>query len=440
MAVLFSEKRWTGEFFPPDAYEKRFCGEINYSPEEGVVFSYTITGSDFPEKTQVLHGVLSTGDKCTLIGLFPLQRAGFSVRNNLSTRPGKTGFSALAIGDFLAPDERVSSADFSLTNLQEFFFPRGFKDHVKYSEKAIYSVATPFGKMEVGNTATFHALSKDIESHIYSDEPSALNELSLAFKDIEAKYPQSCFMLKKDIAFRIFLEFTPAITIIDAYKHIADFSDIFALLLYGPVYPESIHVRKPGTDNSPIKIELYPSMVIDPRTIELTTGSRSHWLMPIKQSTVPLDAILSNWLREPKIYSVIVSSIQHETGFRDTHAAHGEIVLYASQLESISYDDGKKDKKYEYPLATYGCEKLREGLANIFGKSTLADTAIAVGKVRDEIVHVGRPKHWLTTLSLSELVQISTYLQLTVIGYILTKIGVPKNTIVDYQEKYAPNA
>ncbi|HFD80295.1 MAG TPA: hypothetical protein ENK05_07905, partial [Gammaproteobacteria bacterium] len=161
MSELFTEKRWTGEFFLPDSYEKRFCGEVNYSPEEGVILSYTITGNDVPPETEVLHGVLSSGDKCTLIGRFSAHHAGTSLRNGLVTHPGKAGFLCLVIGDLLPHDERFADIDFSLTNLQEFFYPSGFKDLVKYSEKPIYSVDTPFGRMEVGNTATFGSLHSD---------------------------------------------------------------------------------------------------------------------------------------------------------------------------------------------------------------------------------------------------------------------------------------
>ena len=140
MKELFTEKRWTGEFFLPDSYDKRFCGEIHYSPEEGVILSYTITGHDVPAATEVLHGVLSSGDKCTLIGRFSPLHAGITLRNGLTTRPGKVGFLCLAIGDFLAHDERFADIDFSLTNLQEFFYASGFNRVLKNSSGLLYVV------------------------------------------------------------------------------------------------------------------------------------------------------------------------------------------------------------------------------------------------------------------------------------------------------------
>jgi hypothetical protein len=440
MTELFTEKHWTGEFFLPDFYEERFCGEIRYSPEEGVILSYTITGHDVPAATEVLQGVLSSGDKCTLFGRFSPSHAGVTYRSGLTTRTGKARFLCLAIGDFLANDEQFADIDFSLTNLQEFFYPSGYKDFVKYSEKPIYSVETPFGRMEVGNTATFGSLSRDISSHIYSRDPAALSELSLAFKDIDAKYPESFFMLKKDIAYRVFLIFTPGIAIREAFEHITSFSNLFALLMYAPVYPESIRLRKRGPDKCPITIELYPSMVLDPRTIKLCTSNHSHWHMPITHSTVPLDSIVSTWLQAPQNHSPIISSIQHETGFRNAHAVHGEIVLYATQFESISHVAGQKGKKYEYPLASHSSHKICDGLMNTFGVYSLEDAAVAIGDLRNEIAHVGRPKQWLANLTLGQLVRISQYLQLTIIGYMLASIGLPENAICTYQDRYSPDA
>nr|VFJ91317.1 MAG: hypothetical protein BECKH772A_GA0070896_1003014 [Candidatus Kentron sp. H]VFJ93944.1 MAG: hypothetical protein BECKH772B_GA0070898_100535 [Candidatus Kentron sp. H]VFJ99177.1 MAG: hypothetical protein BECKH772C_GA0070978_1002919 [Candidatus Kentron sp. H] len=444
MTELFSEKRWTGEFFPPDAYEKRFCGEIQYSPEEGVVFSYAITGRDAPAATEVLHGVLSSGDRCTLVGRFqPYGGAGFSKKSDLvtghTTLHGKAGFWYLAIGDFLAQDERFADIDFSLTNLQEFFYPG--KNSVAYSEKPIYSVKTPFGRMEVGNTATFSLLYSDITSQIYTEDSAALDELIRAFEEIRAKYPDSYFSFKEDIAYRILLKFSPALTIRDAYEHVTSFANLFALLIYSPVHPESIHLRKPGPDGRSITIELYLSMVLDPRTIKVISAQNLfHYDMPITQSTAPFDAIVSAWLQAPHDHSPIVSSIQHETGFRTTHTAHGDIVLYATQLESITHGAGRKDKKYQYPLESHGSQRLRDGLMNSFGKSSLEETAVAIGELRNEIVHEGRPKHWLATLSLRQLIRIAQYLQLTIIGYLLTDIGVPVDAIAAYQDRYSPAA
>lgn len=163
--------------------------------------------------------------------------------------------------------------------------------------------------------------------------------------------------------------------------------------------------------------------------------------MPITNSNVALDKIAHAWLQAPQNHSTIISSIQNETGFRDEHSVHGEIVLYATQLESISHNDGKKSKydKYEYPLNHYGCKKIRDGLSTIFGKAGLTDIGKAIGDIRDEIAHVGRPRALLAALSLKDMVHISQYLELTIIGYIMITIGVPASVITKYQEDFCPD-
>lgn len=441
MTELFSRKQWIGEFFLPDAYERRFSGQIEYSPENGVLLSYTIKGHAVPTESDVIFGVLATGEKCTLGGRFSPQHAGITLKNGLTTRSGKAGFMFLVIGDFLTHDELLFDFNFSLTNLQEFFFYKGHKDIVKYSEKPLFTLSTPFGDMTVGNNASFRPLHKDIKSQIYSRDPDALNELESAFKEIEAKYPNSFFMLKKDIAYRIRFQFNSGTTIRQAFDHISDIANLFALLIYSPVYPDSIHAqKKQGVDHT-ITLEIYPSMVLDTRTIELATQERFHFRMPITYSSIALDQIVRTWLQAPRNHSTIISSIQHETGFRDEHSVHGEIVLYATQFESISHNAGEKGKyrKYEYPLNSYGCQKLRDGLSTTFGKVGLTDIGKAVGNMRNEIAHVGKPRTLLATLSLKDMVHISQYLELTIVGYIMATIGVPTSVITKYQEDFCPD-
>jgi len=301
-------------------------------------------------------------------------------------------------------------------------------------------MSTSFGEMKIGHNASFGSLHKDIKSQIYCRDPDALNELESAFKEIGVKYPNSSFMLKKDIAYRIHFHFNSGATIRNAYDHISDIANLFALLIYSPMYPDSIHVQKKRGDDHPITLEIFPSRFLNTRTIELATQEKLNFRMPITNASVALDKIAQAWLQAPQNHSTIISGIQNETGFRDEHSVHGEIVLYATQLESISHNDGKKSKydKYEYPLKHYGCKKIRDGLSTIFGKANLTDIGKAIGDMRDDIAHVNRPRTLLKTLSLKDMVHISQYMELTIVGYIMTTIGVPADAITKYQEEFCP--
>lgn len=425
-----------GEFYLPDLYDARFGGQIDYSPEEGVIFSYCIVGHQLPPESDVIFGVLATGEMCTLIGKFSAKQAGLNFRAGLVTHIGKNRFHTLAIGDFLIQDEKIFEIDFSSANLQEFFFPSGSKDFIKYSVQPLFSIATPFGKMEVRNSAEFEKLQDDISSQIYSPEANATAELGDAFKLIANRYPDSNFFLKKDIKYGVRLKFTNSVAVRQAYSYVRDITNLFALLLNTPVYPEYVNFRKQNAEGNQIKVELYPSMVIDARTIKCM-HKHFHGHMPITQYKVSLDSIVAAWLEKSLSYAVITSSIQHRTGFSTEHTVYGEIILYATQLESISAGQAN-NVKYQYPVEHYGCKSIQAMLIRIFEAPDLSMLGKSIGNLRDELAHVGKPRVWLNKLSLRNLTHITQLLQLTVHGYVLTEIGVPKTVIDQYQREHLP--
>lgn len=439
MIKLFESKEWIGEFFIPDQYENRFPGKVTYSAESGIVLVYAITGQDVPDESPILYGILDNGRKCTLVGKFIPIHSGFSFNHGLITRKGENRFRYLLVGDFINVDEKHHNYYFTLTNLQEFFFPIGYKDFVKYSEKPLLSLETPYGKIEIENTASFGHFGKDITSQIFSLDKTALEDLKNSFAEIQNKYPESYFMFKKDIRYNIHIEINNGGSIYDIGDYIYQIANLFALLIYSPVYPESINIFKHyGDKERQFEIQLYPSMVLEHRTINIAAKNRSHFRMPITQNTIDLQKILENWFLYNKDYSTIISSIQHETGFRDEHTAHGEIVLYATQLESISYNQNiNRNDKYEYPINIYGSEKVKSNLKRIFEKINSDKIGENISELRNEIAHVGRPKRLLPVLTLKELVKIEQNLQIIIISYILSELGVSKDVIDKYQDKYA---
>ena len=148
---------------------------------------------------------------------------------------------------------------------------------------------------------------------------------------------------------------------------------------------------------------------------------------------------MGGWLENSKKYSMIVSSLQSATGFSDWHSVHGELVLYATQFESISHSDkADSNKKYIHPVEKYGSEKVKSQLTTIFNNVGQSDYGKGIGDLRNEIAHVGKPQVLLSKLSLGDMVSISQYLHVTIIGYILTLLGINKNIINNYQDKYTP--
>ena len=434
--MLLTEKSWIGEFFVPDDYHNRFLGKIDYSPEEGVVLSWHVASDKLPRKSNVIHGVLDTGEKCALI--YPLYESDLSMKSKqgLHTRHGKTRFSFLLIGDFIAENELFYEVCFSITNLQEFFFPKGWKDQVKYSDGPLLSISSSLGEIEVGNSAPFGFLSNDITSHIYAKNKDALKELDDEFKLISTKYQDPVFVFKKDISYLFRIKVKEGDVVNAIHDYVKNISGLFALLVYHPVFPEYIYVTK-RNGNPPVQIDLFPTVIRNKKTLELSVRELSHFNMPITNDKVELAPILINWLDKPELYSTIVASLQNETGFRDEHSLHGELVLYAAQLEMITHKESPKcNEKYKYPIDKYASTDLKNRLQSVLAQVGSNNIGEVIADIRNEIAHVGRPKKLLSVLSMLDLIEISSCLHMTVMGYILSELGINKDIIAEYQRVF----
>lgn len=395
MQNLFEPQQWTGAFFPPGGCEQRFAGTLRYSPNGGVVLSYTIPGfRELPECTE-LHGILDDGSRCTLVGSFSMRDAGSTSKQGQKSRSGKQGFYFLVIGGFYSHDTPVEDVSFTLTGLQEFFFPAGGKDLVKFSNAPLATLSVPFGTIEITNAASFGFLHKDITSQIYCRDPDALDALNLAFEKIEKEHPQAPFLLKKDIAYHLRLRFSAGVKLESACQKISEIADLFAMLIYGPTHPESLSILRQNEGGCPASEDVYPAMGLNQSTIDICTRKACHFQMPITQHTVDLSKLLTTWPENASRFKTAVSAIQHEVGFRTVHSAHGDIVLYATQFESISHAAGRIRDKYSFPLEAYACVQLRERLARVFAKVNASDLGKSISDLRGEIAHIGRPAKML---------------------------------------------
>lgn len=436
MSEIFKRKEFIGEFFTDD-YEKRFVGKVVYSPENGVIFEYSISGTETPNKASVLYGVLDNGNKCTLLGAFNPQGSGIRLQNGMTTRHGKVGFPCLLIGECVEENALFEVVTFTLTNMQEFFFPKGYKDFVKYSSKPLVEIELPYGVLEIGTSASFGLLNKDITSQIYCKNEATLAELKCVFDQFQERHPEENLMLKQDIKYVAKLKMSQGQTINDLHQSISDIANLFAMLTYNPVYPDSINVIAPEEGQNHRSFKLYPSIVLEKRTMDLALRERSNFHLPITKSNIDLSKTIEKWVKTSSNFQTIISSIQNETGFRDEHSIHGEIVVYSTQLESISYNENKpKSEKYEYPIDKYGKKHIKPKLIEIFKNVNNDTLGENISGLRNEIAHVGRPKTLTKRLSMQQMVKIGQLLQMVVIGYIFDCLNLEQNVTDNYQDKF----
>ena len=441
---LLKRKKWSGVFFTEErGLENKFSGEIDYSPEKGVVLNYLLLDNlDKDEEVNLLYGFLSTGELCTLVGLYQHRVSELpQVRDGFASYPGTAYFSMLYIGAHFEKNVLLNKINFSLTNLQEFFFPEGRKDFIKYSDKPLFEVKTKYGSIEVGNSATFNSIYIEKASSLfYNRNKDALDELQACLTEINKKHKDSSFMLKKSIAYQLRIKLSSGAKIDSIYKYISELSDLFSILLYCPIFPDEIKVRTEENDSHNLSVVMYPSMMLNERTIEQSTRKRSHYHMPITRSNINLASTIGKWLEISENYATLISSIQNETGYTDLHSTYGELILYATQLEAISYTESPKNKqKYLYPIEKYATDEIVKNIYKILDKHGEKDIGITISNLRGELAHVGRPRKLLQKFSFNEIVNLCQYMQMTIIGFTLTKLGIEKDVISKYQNQFTPD-
>lgn len=436
MNGLFDEQRWSGIFFAPDQFESRFSGELQFSYERGVTLSYNLVGPKSPEDSLLLHGVLSSGDRCTLIGKFPLGRPGISMRNGLVTRPGVCGFPFLAIGNFLEENSQCQIISFTVTGLHNFFGTNSDGDFAKFSMSPIYDLKTDFGRLEVRTAGTFAGGLSDISTKLFSANPEANAALENRLNELEEQFPTASFMIRKSLSYRFVLHFESPKSIHDAFSYVSSISDLFSLLSHEPVFPLDIKFTLPEDDRR-LDLKLYPHSIANSRTIEISKTAAKKSL-PISVGDLPFETVLSNWLIMSERFSVVVSGIKSQTGLTSFHETLGDIVLYATQFESISHEANEK-KKYEFPLTSYADPIINSILEKIFNIYGVDKVGIAISELRNEIAHVGRPKHWINILNFHELISISQCLEAVVLSYVMITLDVPKLTTFNYQRQIVPD-
>jgi hypothetical protein len=440
MDSLLEPKSWTGEFFHPEFYENRFSGTLAYSPDGGVILTYRIVGYDKVPSTSTLHGVLNTGEMCTLFGEFPTTGFGFSIKNGLYSSEGKCGFRFLAVGSFLPEEFRVDDIRLTVSSLESFLGSEHQFGEVSLAPMVVQSAALSFGSFELVKSASFDLFPANVNAAIHSLDENALSDLVTAFAEVRERHPEAYFFGKKSLENGFRLRLNTPTRLLDAWRHVSDICGLFALLMGSPVYPVKLSARDPSQSNPSGEVQIYPALRLNPPTVKLACRRTSHFTLPLSASDLDFAGVAAAWLDSATKNSALISAIQHEVGFRTHHSAQGDIVLYSSQLESIAHAAGKRREKYEYPVDRYGTAKLRlvlEGILKVQGSSAIGR---AIAGVRNEIVHVGKPQKYLSQLSLKDLMKVGQCVKLVVAAFTLESVGITESLTSKYVDAFLQRA
>lgn len=430
---------WTGDFFTNE-FEHRFHGRVSTSAEKGVALEYTIAANELPVGANRVHGVLSEGNKCTLLGSFSPRSQEIRISKGIETRHGKVGFPFFVLGHFVEQETKVSKVRCRFTNLEQFFYPLGSADYVPYHQEPLVEATAPFGKIEINLDATFAAMSKQIVSHVWSNSPEALQELQESYSRVVEKYPKSSFMLKKSLSINIDILPNEPESIQEAFSQVAHIYQLFAVLSFQAVYPTAVTMTHKDEREREVTSELLPSLLLDKRTIDIAKRELSFHERPINNRTIDLAKVLTKWLAMGDSFATVVSRIQTETEFRSEHSAQEEFVMSAAQLEGIAINDGSPQKlqKYAYSIERYSSDSVKKDINAILATASKEGPTKAIARLRNELVHLGKPRKMSEKLSLKEMILLGQYLQIVIVGYLLSRLGIDSSAIHAYQDFNTP--
>lgn len=433
---LLEQQSWRGQFFSPAEQEFRFSGEIRFVPDDGLVLEYFIVGERVPRASDRLMGVLADGRKCTLIGSFDARRSGDGIHNGMHSRFGTKYFKFLILGEFSDCDPLVSTMQFTIPNGVDFFAEIIGSDDIQ-DERNFFSKEMPFGRFDLFRPASFSIRSGSFAATVHSFDDMAIDELRAAIRSIEVKYPEAGFSTKKFLDTKLVLRFSSGTHLAAAYGYLQRVTGLIALLTHRPVHANEIQIVLASSLER--LAYLVPATMIDARTLALS-GEKFHSLeIPLAAGKVDFGLLLSQWFNSKHADSIVVWGIQNETGFRDQLALRGEIVLLVAEIEAIGYKfNQRRNLRYQFVLERYSSVYLAESICSLLGTKDMAEAALAIACIRNEISHVGRERAWLIKLSPRVLVDLSSCLRILIASFVLSDLGIAQRKLEEYQADIRP--
>jgi len=431
LSVDTTQETWLGEFFSVSSREHAIPGLVRYSHSQGVTVRFLKRILSQWIQPSVMHGILETGQECTLLGPANLPGIGPETyhqhHDGITVASGVLGYQYFVIGKHIDLNDSIGEVSFTFPSIGRF--ATGLDSYMQTHEAPLaYCEQTIIGKMSVWRQDS-GVFMLDIKEAVHSSNSAALERLSKAHQEITNELG-AYFTRRKSAEYRVILEFPSEVNLNDACMAIQKLADLFSILLYTPVMAMGIVGSKGSLDDRTITV--YRSLALDERTLSIIESQHNAQRIPITLNTIQFADIVKTWIDECGKYSPLVSGIQSRTSIKAVHEVYAELILNCAFTESIKHEAGL-DKKYEDCIRNYACSGLQQKILAAFDLDTIEKVGVAISEVRADIVHFKGTRNWVNKMPTVILCQLSQYLELTVIGYLLERLGVDREHIATYQ-------
>ena len=431
-----TQESWLGEFFSDCSRGEGIPGLVHYSHSQGVTVRFLQRISSPWIQPSILYGILETGEECTLVD--PSYLPGIGPEEYHQNHDGATvvsgviGYKYLVIGKHIDPDDNIGEVSFSFPDIGSF--ATGLDAWLQAQQAPLaYCDQTIIGKMSIWRQDS-GSMMLSIKEAVHSSNSAALESLCRAHDTIKKEH-DAYFMRRQKAEYRIILEFPSSIPLHDACLKIQKLVDLFSILLYSPIIALSMVATKGSLEGR--RLRVYRSLALDERTLGIIQSRRNTRDVPITLNAIRFSDIVKKWSEECEKYSSLVSCIQSRTSMKALHEIYAEITLHCAFMDSIKHEAGLGKNQYEECIKKFAYSGLQEKILAVFDLDKIEETGVAICDVRTDIVHFRGARKWINKLPAVTLCQLSLYLELTVIGYLLEKLGVDRELIDKYQMLHA---
>lgn len=431
-----TQESWLGEFFSDCSRGEGIPGLVHYSHSQGVTVRFLQRISSPWIQPSILYGIFETGEECTLIDPSYLPGTGpeeyHQHHDGATVVSGVIGYKYLVIGKHIGPNDNIGEVSFSFPDIGSF--ATGLDAWLQTHQAPLaYCDQTIIGKMSICRQDS-GAMMLSIKEAVHSSNSAALESLCRAHDTITKEH-DAYFMRRQTAEYRIILEFHSSVPLHDVCLKIQKLVDLFSILLYSPIIALSMIATKGSLDGR--RLTVYRSLALDERTLSIIESRRKTQDIPIVLNAIQFSDIVKKWTEECEKYSSLVSCIQSRTSMKAVHEVYADIILYCAFMDSIKHEAGLGKKQYEECIQNFACIGLQKKILAVFDLDKIEEAGVAISDIRTDIVHFRGTRKWINKLPTVTICQLSQYLELTVIGYLLEKLGVGRELIGKYQMLHA---
>lgn len=430
------------EVWPSANPDYKASGKIEYIPGNGIKIKVLDVSKLRLSKSEYLHGILETGDKFTAIDAsLPGSSIGVQMKNGYSSYPATIPAKCVLIGAHITKANFIKLSNFTYHGLQEFFFPDFDSRAFPLSQEPLCEIETEYGCLSVRNIASFKSLPADLSEIIQPFGGANIESFKHELSILSKKYDEYGFGIRDDFRFVFRLESTDGITCENYFQCIDDVCDLISLLLYKPILTTSVDVLLKQREGKFVNCQLLPSYIMNQSTHKNALCTTKHHSLPIKYSDINISEVLNCWFHYKNNFKLISSLIRHDIGTASTHQLYSTIMMLAVHLEEISISEKiANNQKYQYPIDTYASENVHTQISKILNRYSQDNIGKTIGRIRDELAHVMKPRVILLAMSSHELIELSQLFELVIISWIFqTKLGINIVACHNYQDCLCPD-